>query len=137
MFIRAKSAFDNLNQMKLRIKGNSIRLRLLRSEVDEFREQESLSEEINFGTTSLRYSLRMSADAESIHATLSNNEIEVSIPQTDARDWTVNDEVGFEAEQPLGNGEVLTIIIEKDFVCVDRPDDPDRQDAYPNPKVTC
>jgi hypothetical protein len=123
--------------MKLRIKGNSIRLRLLRSEVDKFSADGKISEDVVVGPGTLRYSLRMSSEAESIQARFVNDEIEVLIPEAAARAWATNGDVGFEAEQAVATGETLAIVIEKDFVCVDRPDDPDRDDAYPNPNVTC
>ena len=123
--------------MKLRIKGNSIRLRLLRSEVEQFASERLISDEIRFGANTLRYSVAMSPEAESISAEFANNEITVSIPEADAQRWTESDEVGFEIEQPVGANESLAIIIEKDFVCIDRPNDPDRDDAYPNPNVIC
>ncbi len=123
--------------MKLRIKGNSIRLRLLRSEVERFAAERNISDEARFGSSALRYSLRMSDEAESIIAKFANDEIEVLMPEAAARDWTTNGEVGFQTDQTIGGGEALTIIIEKDFECVDRPDDPDREDAFPNPNVVC
>ena len=123
--------------MKLRIKGNSIRLRLLRSEVERFAAEGEISDELGFGGAALRYSLRMSEKAESINAEFANNEIVVLVPDAFARDWASNDEVGFETEQAIGKDETLTILIEKDFVCIDRPQDPDRDDAFPNPNVVC
>ena len=123
--------------MKLRIKGNSIRLRLLRSEVEQFAADGRISDETSFGTTVLRYTLAMSKDAESIVGQFENNEIVVFIPEQAAKEWTTSDNVGFEIEQLAGANGTLTITIEKDFVCVDRPNDPDREDAYPNPNVTC
>ena len=123
--------------MKLRIKGNSIRLRLLRSEVEKFAQDGRISDEISFGANALRYTVAMSAEAASISAEFANNEITVLIPEADAMRWTASDEVGFEIEQPTDANETLTILVEKDFVCIDRLDDPDREDAYPNPNVTC
>jgi hypothetical protein len=123
--------------MKLRIKGNSIRLRLLKSEVEKFAADGLISDATSFGPNSLRYTLAMSKDAEAIIGKLDGSEITVFIPEQAARDWTTNDNVGFETEQALGPTESLTIIVEKDFVCVDRLNDPDREDAYPNPNVTC
>ena len=123
--------------MKLRIKGNSIRLRLLRSEVEQFADAGKISEEVSFGTSELKYSLLMSSSTDAIHAEFAYNEIMVFIPEKAAKDWTTNDNVGFEIEQPINPNDSLTIIVEKDFVCIDRPDDPDREDAYPNPNVTC
>ena len=123
--------------MKLRIKGNSIRLRLLRSEVDKFAADRKIWEDVGFGASTLRYSLQMSPEAKSIEARFGNNEIEVLIPEAAAQAWATNGDVGFEAEQRIGNTETLAIVIEKDFVCIDRPDDPDRDDAFPNPNSTC
>ena len=123
--------------MKLRIKGNSIRLRLLRSEVEQFAADGRISDETSFGANALRYTLAMSKDAESILGRFDDNEIAVFIPEQAAKEWASNDKVGFEIEQPTGANGSLTIIIEKDFVCIDRPDDPDREDAYPNPNLVC
>jgi len=123
--------------MKLRIKGNSIRLRLLRSEVEQLAERGSISDEVEFGTDALRYSVLLSAAAELVRATFENNEIAVVIPESEGRNWAANDDVGFEIEQPTGEGRTLTILVEKDFVCVDRPNDPDRDDGFPNPNTSC
>lgn len=123
--------------MKLRIKGNSIRLRLLRSEVERFAIDGKISDELGFGASALRYSLKMSEKAESINATFANNEIEVLLPDAVARNWIANDEVGFATDQAIRDDQVLTILIEKDFACIDRPDDPDREQAYPNPNAVC
>jgi hypothetical protein len=123
--------------MKLRIKGNSIRLRLLKSEVEKFAEQGYISDEVRFGDGTLKYSVRMSDSADVIKGIFAENEIVVVIPEKAARDWAGTESVGFEAEQPIAANESLTIVIEKDFVCMDRLDDPDRADAYPNPNIEC
>ena len=123
--------------MKLRIKGNSIRLRLLRSEVDRFAAEGRISDEVRFGINALRYSLLMSDEAESIYSRFENNEITVFIPASAARNWATGEMVGFETVQAIDGGEGLTILVEKDFVCVDRPEDPDRADAFPNPNGVC
>jgi hypothetical protein len=123
--------------MKLRIKGNSIRLRLLRSEVDRFANDGKITDEIAFGANALRYSLQKSDAAEKVHARFDDNEIAIMVPSDLAVSWTTSETVGFEVEQPVGNNEALSILVEKDFVCIDRPDDPDRGDAYPNPNAEC
>lgn len=123
--------------MKLRIKGNTIRLRLLKSEVERLAAEGRISEETSFGPNSLRYSLVMSDGAEKIYAEFENNEVTVAIPQAEAMAWVFDNQVGFEAEQAIGDNEVLSILVEKDFVCLDRPDDPDRDDAFPNPNASC
>ncbi|HKP69946.1 MAG TPA: hypothetical protein VJV05_11730 [Pyrinomonadaceae bacterium] len=115
--------------MKLRIKGNSIRLRLLRSEVERFAAEGRISDEISFGGNALRYTL-LASDTAATHAAMGNGEITITIPQNTATEWTISDQVGIEAEHPIGEGKILSILIEKDFVCVGRPDDPDRADAF-------
>jgi hypothetical protein len=37
---------------------------------------------------------------------------------------------------PLGNGQSLKLLLEKDFVCLDHTDE-DQSDNYPNPNKTC
>jgi len=126
--------------MKLRIKGNSIRLRLLQSEVERFAAAGQISDEIEFdagGAAYLRYSLVTSPAAESMTARFRGNEISIVVPTLVAQQWASDDQVSLESEQPIGSGETLKILVEKDFVCIDRPDDPDREDAFPNPKVVC
>ena len=122
--------------MKLRIKGNSIRLRLLRSEVDRLAVEGRIEEMTSFGANAFRYSVAASQATDKVYAVFENDEIRVFIPEAAALAWVANGQVGFEAEQSVGD-DVLTILIEKDFVCLDRPDDPDRHDAFPNPNTTC
>ena len=119
--------------MKLRIKGNSIRLRLLKSEVDRFAAEGRVSERTWFGANSLNYTLAVAPDAERVYAEFGGGEICVFVPASQARDWATGDDVGFQAEQPVGDGLILSLLVEKDFVCVGRPDDPDRHDAFTAP----
>ena len=126
--------------MKLRIKGNSIRLRLLRSEVEHFAAAGQISETLEFGpgpSNFLRYTLLVSPEAKTTAAQLRGNEIVIAVPELLARNWTTSEMVGFDTEQSIGNGETLSILVEKDFACLDRPDDPDLADAFPNPNLEC
>ena len=94
-------------------------------------------DETVFPNGALRYSLQTSPAANVVHAKFDNDEIAVIVPDATARDWTGSDVVGFDVEQPIADGESLTIVVEKDFACLDRPDDPDLADAFPNPGLTC
>ena len=126
--------------MKLRIKGNSIRLRLLRSEVERLCAAEVVSEEVRFGTgtdQALKYSIASSDGVEEVTVQFSDNQILVLLPESIAMNWTSGDDVGIEAAIDIGNGCDLSILIEKDFECVGRPDDPDKADAFPNPLASC
>ena len=125
--------------MKIRIRGNSVRLRLLQSEVAELKKTGKISERIKFGLTEkeiLIYTLSVSGKAKNIAAGFCRNEIFISLPQDTADEWFETDLVSLEGEQNLGE-DVLKILVEKDFVCVTRTDDPDNLDAFPNPEMMC
>lgn len=126
--------------MKLRIKGNSIRLRLLRSEVERLCSAGVISDEIRFGTATdqaLKYSIAASDGIEETTVQFTDNQILVLLPASVAMDWTGSDRVGIEALIDVGNETELAVLIEKDFECVGRPDDPDRADTFPNPSLSC
>ena len=126
--------------MKLRIRGNSLRLRLLRGEVERFGADGRVTETIQFGESQLSYSLEASSEAQAICARFSDNRITVTIPDETARNWVESEQVSLTGEQSFKNGaseNVLTILIEKDFVCLDRKNDPDNADAFPHPTGKC
>ena len=63
----------------------------------------------------------------SVTAQFSDNQILILIPESDAIDWTTTDRVGIEATQDVGENTELYILMEKDFECTSRPEDPDRR----------
>jgi hypothetical protein len=126
--------------MKLRLRENSIRLRLLQPEVHQLRETGNVSERIIFGinpTETLTYSLRVSGEAEKIYARMTDNKIEIFLPVKMAENWTDTNEVGLYETQEISDLSELKITVEKDFVCVERPSDKDNKDAFPHPKMKC
>ena len=126
--------------MKLRLRENSIRLRLLQTEVRQLRETGKVSETIVFGRNQadkLTYSLRATEDAEEISAQIAANRIEILLPLSSTENWADSGEVGLYAEQKIDDISTLKIVVEKDFVCVERPTDADNKDAFPHPKMNC
>lgn len=127
--------------MKLRIKGNSIRLRLSKSEVESFGKNGQFSDKISFGISpsdKLTYSLETSWH-EKVHALLLNGTITVFVPTEVAKNWVESDEVGIEAEQYLVNHSKLRIFVEKDFVCLKPRENEDETDNFlhPNQGESC
>jgi hypothetical protein len=123
--------------MKLRIRGNTLRLRLTRPEVDELAERGEVRDGIAFGVAAadrLGYSLVTSDDATAPCAALSSKGITVTLPKALARDWAFSDTVGIGAEQSIGAGEALRILVEKDFACLKPREGEDDGDAFPNPQ---
>lgn len=129
--------------MKLRIKGNSLRLRLLRGEVEQFGRTGRVEETVNFGASpsaQLKYVLEFDRQAQNITAHFAANQITVKVPDAAARNWVESDEVTLKSEQLIESGDaetVLKVLIEKDFVCPDRRNDPDNTDAFPHPTGNC
>lgn len=124
--------------MKLRVRENSIRLRLLQSEIKTLEKNGIVSENITFSATQkLVYTIRISKDSSEISARFEDNKIAVKIPAQTARHWIETDLVGLEMEQKIDNEMTLKILIEKDFVCLERPFDKDNTDAFPHPIVKC
>ena len=117
--------------MKIRIKGNTIRLRLTKSEVEYFGNTNYLEEQTSFINDSFKYSLRAS-DVVDVTASLEKNHIRVEIPFAVAKKWTSTNQVGCNGETEIGDGKKLFILIEKDFKCLDDTTE-DQSDNYENP----
>ena len=100
--------------MKLRIKGNTLRLRLTRSEVAEFSETGRFSEQVSLTPAMLVYSIQKT-DQNKAGARFSAGELTIFMPATDADEWAIGDEIGFEAKEPIDAENELHIIIEKAF----------------------
>ena len=120
------------------MRNNSVRFRLLRAEVKKLAASGLVSETIEFpGGGTFRYELCESNTEKSIMASFSGDVLRVLIPKTILADWLSSEMVGIESEIAIGGAGTLSILIEKDFACLERSDDPDNSDAYPNPARSC
>jgi hypothetical protein len=120
--------------MKLRIKGNSIRLRLGRSEVAMLVEGRVIEESTVFdpeGRQRLTYRLISDPEATEVVAIFDAGCVTVRLPVALTIDWGMTDRIGIEASQPIAGGTVLRILIEKDLECLDAPPEESQADAFP------
>jgi hypothetical protein len=122
--------------MKLRIKGNSIRIRLSRTEVDTLGTEGYLEETTEFPDSKFVYALQAKADISALSATHTNGKITVLIPAHMAAGWNNNETIGHDNNMDLGNNKQLYLLVEKDFKCIDSVDE-DQSDNYENPKQSC
>lgn len=122
--------------MKFRIKGNSIRLRLTKTDVANLANQGKIEDRVNFVQSALSYALASNAAIPKMTASFDKNQVLVEIPESDVKTWPINDIVGFEATMPLPDGNSLYILIEKDFACLDHTHE-DQSDNYENPNKVC
>ena len=123
--------------MKIRIKGNSVRIRLTRSEVDRFCDEGYLEEKTEFGNNSLIYALQSMEGIPNLTADYSENKITLYVPAEIQNDWATNQTVGYENNMDLGNDNKLYLLLEKDFKCIDAPAHEDQSDNFENPHEVC
>ena len=117
--------------MKLRIKGDSIRMRLTRSEVRELVDRGRVVESTHFPDGSaLAYELTADAASAAIVARSAAGALVVTVPKAAADGWARSEEVALRAELPLRHGALL-ILVEKDFPCLTGRPDEDDSDAFP------
>jgi hypothetical protein len=123
--------------MKLRIRGDSIRLRLKRGEVDRIAAGGSIVEETHFPQSVLTCRLDVSENSD-ISASFDNGSVVVSLPKSKVLSWVGSDEVSLHAEQQLSGTGSLSVLIEKDFGCLEpghHRDCEDDQDTFPHPSA--
>lgn len=119
--------------MKLRIKGDSLRLRLSQTELQTFAETGRVADSIRFpGGRSLSYVLTKDAVVGEVTADFAEDAITVRLPAALAQEWAGSDRVGMEQRQVLEGGE-LRLLIEKDFQCLTERPGEDESDNFPHP----
>ena len=122
--------------MKLRIRDNSIRLRLERGEVDILRDNGLVSAKTSFpGGRDFGYIVESSPASVNPGAVLSDNTVTVRLPETSVLAWANSEQVSIVGEQRLAEGDTLSILVEKDFACLAPRDGEDESDMYPHPKA--
>ena len=121
--------------MKLRIKGNSLRLRVSRSEVARILRRERVEETIHFAphpNAKLTYALEQEQSVSAPTVRYAEREIAVLVPAALANTWCSTDLVGIAGSVSLGSMGSLDLLIEKDFACLDLSDE-ENQDTFSNP----
>jgi hypothetical protein len=124
--------------MKLRIKGDSLRLRLTQGEVRTLAESGSVEDRVRFGAgAALVYRLRRDPSAAAIAASYVNGAVEVRLPEGAALGWCKSNEVTLQGAQPAAPDAELRIVVEKDFACLTVREGEDESDNFPNPNPSC
>jgi hypothetical protein len=119
--------------LKLRILGNSIRLRVGKTELAELAGSGAVADAIHFGPgQTLRY--RIVADRSgSLSARFGTGEITVTLPGSEVQSLAATDQVSIRGEQAVDGREPLSILVEKDFECLVPRKGEDPRDLYDNP----
>lgn len=116
--------------MKIRIRDNSIRYRLTKSEVNQLWSEGGITAQTSFPGTTLHYAIER-CETEQLHVDFKNSRITLYMSKAMIDALYHTDKVGFEDKSgPVG------LLIEKDFVCLDNTSE-DQSDNYPNPNMVC
>jgi hypothetical protein len=121
--------------MKLRIKGNSLRLRVGPSEMRRLLETGRIEETIDFGMEDdarLTYALEV-ADVGGVAVQHEGTRVAVILPRGSARAWAQGADVGVYGSVGVSSGR-LEIAVEKDWACLDGSEGKDAE-TFPNPKM--
>lgn len=112
--------------MKIRIKGNSLRYRLTKSDIESLAKTGHLHEQTDFAGSALVYAIK-TGNADSLSTSFENNTITLFMPSAMIEELVNTDKVGFSDKNST-----VQLLVEKDFTCLDNVDE-DQSDNYPNP----
>ena len=118
--------------MKIRSRGNSVRFRLTKNEVEHLCRERSIEERTNFTNKDFIYEVKV-ASTEKLDIHFLNNKISLQISEALIEHWDNNDKVGFSHSVATSNGKTIDILLEKDFTCLEDRGEDDSNN-YPNPK---
>jgi len=123
--------------MKLRIKDNTLRFRVSRSDLARLLASGRIDATIHFAPAQeARWTYAVEHRPEATEATLEykTTEVVVVLSSAQTQAWEKSDQVGIYETCDLGQGEHLDLLVEKDFACLDLSDT-DNDDTFPNPAM--
>ncbi len=121
--------------MKLRIKGNALRLRLTQGEIRALAESGQVQERTEFPNgAALVYRVRSDDKIQDISVGYEGSLIDFRIPAVLAARWCATELVTLSASVPVPSGSAQ-VALEKDYAClVPRPGE-DESDHFPHPRA--
>ena len=102
--------------MKIRILGNSIRMRLSQTDMSELEKKGERIEQVDFGSSRFEYGIKI--EEGDISASFAHGRMVVSIPHELANPWISTEQVGIEKTLVQPNAPEMKILLEKDFACL-------------------
>jgi hypothetical protein len=130
--------------MKLRMLGDSLRLRLTMSETLKIGKGQSVSATTTFPDGS-KFGYVLSVEGEGVRAGVALHtgqgmqqglhQLSVTVPKHLALRWSESTDVALGGDEPI-NVDGLQVLIEKDFDCVSPRAGEKDVDTFPNPSLT-
>lgn len=120
----------------MRIKGNSLRLRLTQAEVKRLGAGEVVEEQTNFANAmKLSYRLEQAEQTE-VQSIFEDNTIRIIVPSTAVKIWANSQQVKLNEGALSHSQNGLQITVEKDFQCLIVRAGSEDEDTFPNPHAT-
>jgi hypothetical protein len=120
--------------MKLRIRGDSVRIRVSKVELAEIADAGAAEDSVRFSpSTELRYRVEVRPTGP-VEADFIGPLLRVVVPKSRVEQWLRPDEVAIEGRQAIGDGATLRILIEKDYTCLAPGSGEDDSDLFANPQ---
>lgn len=118
--------------MKMRVRSNSVRFRLTKTEVAAMQGCGECSEYVRFPDGGcLAYSL-IASESASVQAEFELGSVKIRVPRREVLEWSGTEAVGIYSTVE-SNGIALDVIVEKDFQCLDADTLEDQSDMFSNP----
>jgi len=106
----------------------------MRGEVDDLYGDGQVSAATRFpGGVAFSYCVESRKEGDQLKASFRKNTMLLQIPKAAVASWATTEQVSIKADLPLGDGESLQLLIEKDFECLAPRDGEDESDMYPHP----
>jgi hypothetical protein len=116
--------------MKLRLRDDSVRLRLSRSEVAALVERGRVETTTRFGPeAALTY--RVIVEGERVAASVDPQGVTVTVPRSAVEAWAGSDELAVVGDHSWVGGSVR-ILVEKDLACTKERPGEDESDTFPS-----
>lgn len=125
--------------MKLRIRGQSLRLRLQKQDVERLLADGRLFEKTCIGPRIFQYGIESNKDGSGMTASFDGDRILIKVPHDRILKWAGSEELSLYGEHQ-SDASLLKILIEKDLMCIKPRTSPmweDESDAFPNPNTAC
>lgn len=121
--------------MKLRIRGDSIRMRVSQAELEQITAEGRCADRVRFpGGAALEYGVEVVPDAP-LAAELDGGRLTLRVPRAAVDRWAGPEEVSISGEQTLDDGARLSLLLEKDFACLVPRAGEEEADLFPNPQA--
>jgi len=119
--------------MKVRLRNNSIRLRVTQSEVRALDQGADVCSVTRLGPGNTLVFRLCAVSSHRIGVSQTSADVHIGVPAAELSQWCRGTQVSLRARQPVGSEEPLSILIEKDFACLAPRDGDDDVDCFPHP----